>query len=154
VAACPCRAWRIDSRRFRPAQSSVSAADACKVAYEEGGFGNYIKVQHEGFVTLYAHLYRIIVHTGSRVSFNQVLGFTGSTGFSTGIHLHFGLYPDGEPRLNGFGGAVNPSPYFGEGAAFNPTGTLEYNARPSGNLIAIYTKPSKWFTPAKARKRK
>lgn len=55
-----------------------------------GGFGNYVVIDHgNGKSTLYAHLTNGIVSTGQTVSQGQVIGFVGSTGWSTGAHLHF-----------------------------------------------------------------
>ena len=78
------------------------------------GYGNYVVIQHlsnEGkrFYTLYAHMVNgsIAVAEGSEVKVGQVLGIMGSTGNSTGAHLHF------EIRLNDntSSSAVNPYPY-------------------------------------------
>ncbi|MFA5462278.1 MAG: peptidoglycan DD-metalloendopeptidase family protein [Sulfurimonas sp.] len=63
------------------------------------GYGNLTKVQHsDGYITLYAHQnsFRKGVKKGSAVKKGQVIGYVGSTGLSTGSHLHFGLYKDGE----------------------------------------------------------
>jgi len=63
------------------------------------GYGNLTKVQHsDGYLTLYAHQnsFRKGVNNGSSVKKGQVIGYVGSTGLSTGPHLHFGLYKDGQ----------------------------------------------------------
>ena len=61
-----------------------------------GGYGNYIIVKHnDEQSTLYAHLYSINVSQGSRVNKGQIIGTMGSSGNSTGTHLHF------EVRVNG-----------------------------------------------------
>ena len=61
-----------------------------------GGYGNYIVITHgNGFSTLYAHLSAINVSVNQAVQRGQQIGAEGSTGFSTGPHLHF------EIRLNG-----------------------------------------------------
>lgn len=55
-----------------------------------GGYGNYIVIQHDnGTQTLYAHLSKEIVERGWNVVQGQVLGYSGTTGDSTGPHLHF-----------------------------------------------------------------
>jgi murein DD-endopeptidase MepM/ murein hydrolase activator NlpD len=85
----------------------VAAADGEVIAagWNSGGYGNLVKVKHQdGNVTLYAHNHRILVRRGERVSQGQQLAEMGSTGFSTGPHLHFELHPQG-------GKAVNPIAY-------------------------------------------
>ena len=57
------------------------------------GYGNWISVSHpNGLTTLYAHLSLTSVAVGSTVSAGQVIGYSGNTGYTTGPHLHFGLY--------------------------------------------------------------
>ena len=54
------------------------------------GYGNQVEVLHGfGFQTKYAHLYKIIVKKGQRVKKGDVIGFVGSSGKSTGSHLHY-----------------------------------------------------------------
>ena len=63
------------------------------------GYGNLTKIQHsDGYLTLYAHQnsFRKGIRNGSAVKKGQVIGYVGSTGLSTGPHLHFGLYKDGQ----------------------------------------------------------
>ncbi|MEK6797154.1 MAG: M23 family metallopeptidase [Spirochaetota bacterium] len=71
---------------------SVRAAQSgtVSIAGEYGGFGNYVSINHKsGFVTGYGHLSSVIVTSGQYVKKGQVLGYVGSTGISTGPHLHF-----------------------------------------------------------------
>jgi murein DD-endopeptidase MepM/ murein hydrolase activator NlpD len=66
-----------------------------------GGHGNMVKLSHAGGLgSGYAHMSRIAVSPGARVSQGQVIGYVGSTGLSTGSHLHFEVYRGGV--------AVNP----------------------------------------------
>ncbi len=69
-----------------------------------GGYGNMIEVNHgKGIATRYGHLSKIIVADNSRVKRGQLIGLMGSTGRSTGPHLHY------EVRIDGH--AVNPIPF-------------------------------------------
>ncbi|MEZ5375400.1 MAG: peptidoglycan DD-metalloendopeptidase family protein [Acidimicrobiales bacterium] len=69
-----------------------------------GGYGNAVIINHgNGITTLYAHQSKIAVSTGQQVGRGEVIGYVGSTGNSTGPHLHF------EVRVNG--SAVNPRGY-------------------------------------------
>lgn len=77
-----------------------------RVAYSghDAGYGNVVVVRHEnGIETVYAHQTRNLVRTGQRVNEKSLVGLSGSTGRSTGPHLHF------EVRVNGR--AVNPRPF-------------------------------------------
>ena len=57
-----------------------------------GGYGNYIWILHDnGYETIYGHMISTAVSTGQRVSNGELIGYVGSTGWSTGPHLHFEL---------------------------------------------------------------
>lgn len=65
--------------------------------YERGGYGNFVVLRHSnGLETLYAHLSKHLVQVGDTVSAGQPIGLGGSTGRSTGPHLHY------EVRYNGY----------------------------------------------------
>ena len=84
----------------------IYAAAAGTVIYAGwmGGYGNVVLIDHlNGLVTVYAHQSSIATGDGARVSQGQVIGSVGSTGNSTGPHLHF------ETRV--WGTAVNPMQY-------------------------------------------
>jgi murein DD-endopeptidase MepM/ murein hydrolase activator NlpD len=67
--------------------------------WNPGGYGNYVIVVHDqGYATLYGHLQRSIVRAGDVVNAGQQIGLMGSTGLSTGSHLHFELRQSGQPK--------------------------------------------------------
>jgi murein DD-endopeptidase MepM/ murein hydrolase activator NlpD len=69
-----------------------------------GGYGNCVRIQHLGNIeTWYGHLSRINVHEGQHVTVGDVIGKVGSTGRSTGPHLHYEVRRNGKP--------VNPVQY-------------------------------------------
>ena len=90
-----------------PAGTPIYAAKSGKVttaSYQKGGAGNYVSINHgDGFSSIYMHMTRYIVSAGQYVEAGQVIGYVGSTGISTGNHLHFGIAYKGE--------YVNPMKY-------------------------------------------
>lgn len=73
-------------------------------AGRQGGYGNLVEINHgKGIATRYGHLSRIIVADNARVKRGQLIAMMGSTGRSTGSHLHY------EVRIDGH--AVNPVPF-------------------------------------------
>jgi len=76
-----------------PLGSPVLAAHlgVVQVGNDPGGYGNYVKVVGSRLTTIYAHLSHVSVKAGDRVQAGDQLGNVGSTGNSTGPHLHFGL---------------------------------------------------------------
>lgn len=70
-------------------------------------FGNWVMVKHaKGYVSVYAHLNSFNIKAGTRLKKGEILGYTGSTGRSSGPHLHYEIRLDGTP--------VNPSGYLTE----------------------------------------
>lgn len=91
-----------------PIGTPIYAAASGEVIYagwHAYGFGNLVKVRHyDGSITLYAHNNRILVHRGQRVEQGEQISEMGSTGYSTGPHLHFEIHPHRK-------GPVNPLAY-------------------------------------------
>jgi murein DD-endopeptidase MepM/ murein hydrolase activator NlpD len=86
----------------------ATADGKVSIAGREGGYGNMIEIDHgNGFSTRYGHLSEIDVKVGQQVRIGQVVGRIGSTGRSTGPHLHYETRIDGEP--------VNPQKFLRAG---------------------------------------
>jgi murein DD-endopeptidase MepM/ murein hydrolase activator NlpD len=84
-----------DLSTYRQGDPVVATADGTVVTvdYDAGGFGNYIIIKHKhGFYTRYGHLLSARVRTGQRVQQNEVIGYIGNTGLSTGPHLHYEVH--------------------------------------------------------------
>jgi murein DD-endopeptidase MepM/ murein hydrolase activator NlpD len=103
--------------------------------WNSGGYGNLVIVQHRlGYQTWYAHQSRFAVSVGSHVAGGVRIGYVGSTGFTTGPHLHF------EVRLNGV--PINPEPLFlpqsslGKLQVLPPLAQQAHDACPAGAVRA------------------
>jgi murein DD-endopeptidase MepM/ murein hydrolase activator NlpD len=77
----------------------VAAADGRVVAAGwSGGFGNLVRIAHTGGIqTMYGHMSRIVAASGTLVRQGQLIGYVGSTGLSTGPHLHYEVLKGGRP---------------------------------------------------------
>ncbi len=117
------RAWHggVDVAPKGGAANYILAAAEGEVIYSgwNGGYGNCIMIDHgAGTVTLYAHMSSLIADKGEVVSRGQRIGRAGTTGYSTGVHLHFEVreyekapvrsYPSGSPDHR-----YDPMQYFG-----------------------------------------
>jgi murein DD-endopeptidase MepM/ murein hydrolase activator NlpD len=72
------------------------AAGVVTWAGPRGAFGNMIQIDHgNGYATRYGHTYKVLVHVGETVQRGDVIGLVGSTGRSTGPHVHFEVLKDG-----------------------------------------------------------
>jgi murein DD-endopeptidase MepM/ murein hydrolase activator NlpD len=82
--------------------ASIVAANSGTVImaqYDKNGYGNMVVIDHGGGITtLYAHASKILVKVGQDVKSGEVIAKVGSTGLSTGNHLHFEVRVNGEPR--------------------------------------------------------
>ena len=75
-----------------------------KAEWNNGGYGNLVEINHgQGILTRYGHMSRIAATAGQRVRRGDLIGYMGSTGRSTGSHLHYEVRIDGR--------AVNPIPF-------------------------------------------
>lgn len=84
----------IDLSTYRSGDPIVATADGQIVTIDyDGGFGNYVIIKHKhGYYTRYAHLLSFRVKVGQRVQQNEVIGYIGNTGLSTGPHLHYEVH--------------------------------------------------------------
>lgn len=114
-----------------PIGTPLKAVMDGQVSYAGSGSGTrsrglYITIEHAGgYRTLYSHLSKFLVSNGDSVTAGQVIALSGNTGFSTGPHLHFSLYKNGQhinpgqfvgPQLYGGAGVSVP-----QGGGTNPT---------------------------------
>ena len=85
----------VDIRGARGDRIVATASGKVIKAMKNGGYGNYVEIDHgNGYVTAYGHMQNYLVKQGERVKQGQVIGHVGSSGRSTGPHLHY------EIRLN------------------------------------------------------
>lgn len=71
---------------------ATRAGKVTVASYQAGGAGNYVSINHlDGFSSIYMHMTHYVVSAGQNVSQGQLIGYVGSTGISTGPHLHFGI---------------------------------------------------------------
>jgi murein DD-endopeptidase MepM/ murein hydrolase activator NlpD len=84
-----------------PNHSEIHAADSGSVLYSGyyGGYGKVAIISHgKGIATLYAHMSKVNVQPGMSIQKGDLVGYEGTTGFSTGPHLHFEVRVDGKPN--------------------------------------------------------
>lgn len=92
------------------AAGSIGGGKVIAVGYDAGGYGNYVEIDHgDGYTSLYGHLQKATVKQGDTISAGQQVGVIGSTGNSSGPHLHLRVRKDGksvDPRtvIPGYGG--------------------------------------------------
>ena len=85
---------------------ATRAGTVTSAAYQAGGAGYYVSLDHgDGFGSIYMHMTNYVVSAGQKVTAGQLIGYVGSTGVSTGPHLHFGV--------SYAGSYVNPMAYIG-----------------------------------------
>jgi murein DD-endopeptidase MepM/ murein hydrolase activator NlpD len=81
---------------------AAASGEVISAGWNSGGYGNLVEIRHpDGSMTRYAHNSKLLVRKGDRVEQGQQVALMGSTGFSTGPHLHFEVHPAGS-------GATNP----------------------------------------------
>ncbi|HUZ18667.1 MAG TPA: M23 family metallopeptidase [Spirochaetia bacterium] len=94
----------------------VAAGDGTviEVAYQPLGYGNFVLIRHRfGFYSRYAHLERVYVQVGQTVKQGQIIGLMGSTGLSTGPHVHFEIHLGSQ--------VIDPMSFLDVDHAYHPT---------------------------------
>lgn len=75
----------------------AAAAGTVEQAGPNGGYGRYVRIAHgNGYETAYGHMSGLAVAAGQKVIKGEIIGFVGSTGYSTGPHLHYEVLADGQ----------------------------------------------------------
>ena len=93
----------LDARMGEPIHSAADGI-VIRAGYDTGGYGNVVDIDHgNGYVTRYGHCSQLLVKVGDLVHAGDEIAKVGSTGRSTGAHLHFEVWINGQP--------VDPKPY-------------------------------------------
>ena len=88
----------------------ATATGTVTIAGRQGGYGNMVEISHgNGLATRFGHLSSISVKVGQVVRIGEIIGNIGSTGFSTGPHLHYETRVNGQP--------VDPQKFLRAGAS-------------------------------------
>lgn len=82
------------------------------VGYDANGYGYYVKIEGYSIITIYAHLSEFVVNQNQYIQQGELIGHEGSTGNSSGSHLHLDIRNKQEyDETNGYGGRIDPLPY-------------------------------------------
>ena len=87
----------VDLRAYTGTKIYAIADGTVIFASDNAGYGQTVKIDHGDCITsMYSHCDRLSVQKGDKVAMGQVIALSGNTGLSTGPHLHFGIYVNGE----------------------------------------------------------
>ncbi|MCP3889782.1 MAG: peptidoglycan DD-metalloendopeptidase family protein [Desulfobulbaceae bacterium] len=88
----------IDFKGKRGDKIYATADGVVKRAFRNGGYGNYVQISHgNGYKTSFSHMQKFVVKRGEKIKRGQAIGLIGSSGRSTGPHLHYEVTLDGKP---------------------------------------------------------
>ena len=110
----------VDIRAKRGDEIRSTAAGVVIQAFKNGGYGNYVEIDHgNGYRTVYAHLQKFLVKKGQSVKRGQVIGLVGTTGRTTGPHLHYEIRLNKKPvspeKFMKVADLAQPTPVLGPG---------------------------------------
>ncbi|MFH2124419.1 MAG: peptidoglycan DD-metalloendopeptidase family protein [Pseudomonadota bacterium] len=118
----------VDMQAKRGEKIFATADGTIVQACYNGDYGNFIEIRHgNGFTTHFAHLQEFKVKKGMKVKRGQVIGLVGSSGRSTGVHLHYELCLKGQP--------INPVAFM-QTAKLSKVAITDINAEASKKIIA------------------
>jgi hypothetical protein len=105
--------WGVDIARItnKDPLFAVNEGVVRVATFNAGGYGFYIVIEHDGFCTLYGHMPKLEVHVGQKVKAGERVGTMGTTGGSTGIHLHFEVWNTSFNPVWDRSKNVDPAPY-------------------------------------------
>ncbi len=150
--------WHPVLHRFRahlgvdyaaPTGTPIKSAGEGQVIFKgtKGGYGNTVIIAHaDSFQTLYGHLndYKNGLKVGTKVKQGDLIGYVGSTGLSTGAHLHFGVYKNAK--------AINPENAVEIAKELAPQNKKEFLVMAKENKNSIKSAIANNLTPQKVRK--
>jgi len=84
---------------------------------DPAGYGHYLRIENSELGVVLAHLKSFNVGESKEVTEGELVGWSNNTGFSTGPHLHFGIYTKPRQYQNGYRGYVDPEPFLNEDMA-------------------------------------
>lgn len=102
-----------------PSGTAVYSTDEGEVVFAgQGDYGDTVVIQHKWGKSYYGHLSKITVLKGQSIGKGEQLGLSGSTGLSSGPHLHFGVKPNRFDGQNGYYGKIDPAVFLGLSTQF------------------------------------
>ena len=136
----------VDMQAKRGEKVAATADGTVIQASNNGDYGHFVEISHgNGFTTSFSHLQEYKVKKGDKVKRGQVIGLVGSTGRSTGVHLHYELCQNGNP--------INPVTFMQTADLFKGAAIAEIKAESSKKMIAVasLSKQSQGHTHAKIK---
>lgn len=109
------------------------------------GYGNYARIKDSEKETVYAHMSKF-EGVNRSIKTGDLIGYVGTTGFSTGNHLHFGLKPIPSQSTNGYSGSIDPVPFM----ETNMNQAKVVKSKVDGSIYVAYEMPDMDYLKKKA----